>query len=1364
MTTNIAPETSSAAPVSADDGRWRPVRAGLLNVWQYTDEVLEFERGRLVLYGPNGSGKTMALELLLPHLLDASAMPGRLSTSGADRGGLWDRVCGYDENEPRTGYLWLEFASDSGSSFTTGVRLRAKPSGGGDKHWFTTSRRIGIDFSLLDDHRRPLSVEQLTECVESAGKVWGPDTTGYRQALRAVLFPGWSQERLDALIRTLLVVRKQNVTEGLSPMRLSELLSEALPPLDESELGRVADGFADLDRRRDHISQLEADIASTRRLADANRTYARAFVARLVGDVVAATTAFDNVARDVRSLQNQLEVSSRRVAELAAREEALELEDQELSGRLDGLKSSDAYKQGAALENLRQTAEAARQRAEEAERDVSHARSQAQQRRDRATRAQENRALTARQLGRARQELEAVGAELGAEMLKDVADESLVSVTNAWIEGRERAMQEVRVRLSALELAVQLRNRAQQHQSRSEAQLSSAEEAFHVATRAAEAAMKRWRDSVATWRLDARELSEYLVALDDPRTARALVTEAGSRAREPLISQRSNLQRKCAELDSELLDLRRELDAWLAGKEPEPDVPPGRRERTALSGAPFWRIVQFRGNVEDQLRGNVESALADARLLDAWVDADGDVCLPEGDSDILLLNPRPGRLTGDESLASLLEADPAANALTGMTIDRILASIALVRGDAHLAPATEQDLLIGTDGTWRTPRLAGRATLGPARYIGASSREATRQARILALKQDIATREEEQHALEAEHEVIEERLRRCDDEVRRFPSTAEVQDADQEVDRNRVRIELARDSLFQANVELETANENVKLKQHELHRVASAHQLPTEGQRLEELQQRLSGVRNRAFAFQECMERFSSAKRDAAHADDAATDAEAEAQRRLGVSQTRHREHAEAAARFAAVETSVGADYREVLERIRTAMVQRAEIHAEQKQVRADHTRAAEGKASFGVELKQAETRRAEADAQRTKAGESFVAACRDDLIGDAEIDGAPPSDGLATTTAILDAARRLRSAGVLPVSPDDADVTRMSNTVMARINDASKQLSGRVDLTFETTDRGWSLLRARREGIVSSALSLLSGLRDDLDAARAELSQKQQELFEQILSGSVREHLKERLWGAQALVDRINGLLGQIRTEAGGVMVTIKWEINPDQSDAVELRQAKDLLLHDSPVAHGRAELDAFLRARIERVRAAEDDTGEWRSRLSRTLDYRSWHRFRILVHHNRFGEKPRALDSKKVSLSTGEKTIVMVLPLLAAVTAHYEPSRGEPPCMSPRLLLMDELFPKLDFPNKRKLMGLLPKLKMDAVFTSDKDRCEYDTLDGIAIHVFQKLGNDKTTTTRLVWNGRETRMAPVTAGVADKPEEVATLTQVKG
>ncbi|MCO1658560.1 hypothetical protein [Pseudonocardia humida] len=36
--------------------RWRPVRAGILNVYQYEDETLHFAGGRLLLRGVNGSG------------------------------------------------------------------------------------------------------------------------------------------------------------------------------------------------------------------------------------------------------------------------------------------------------------------------------------------------------------------------------------------------------------------------------------------------------------------------------------------------------------------------------------------------------------------------------------------------------------------------------------------------------------------------------------------------------------------------------------------------------------------------------------------------------------------------------------------------------------------------------------------------------------------------------------------------------------------------------------------------------------------------------------------------------------------------------------------------------------------------------------------------------------------------------------------------------------------------------------------------------------------------------------------------------------------------------------------------------------
>src|SRR5260221_655396 len=53
--------------------RFQPTRAGVINVWDYVDEEWVFADGRLALRGHNGSGKTKALEVLFPFVLDGVA-------------------------------------------------------------------------------------------------------------------------------------------------------------------------------------------------------------------------------------------------------------------------------------------------------------------------------------------------------------------------------------------------------------------------------------------------------------------------------------------------------------------------------------------------------------------------------------------------------------------------------------------------------------------------------------------------------------------------------------------------------------------------------------------------------------------------------------------------------------------------------------------------------------------------------------------------------------------------------------------------------------------------------------------------------------------------------------------------------------------------------------------------------------------------------------------------------------------------------------------------------------------------------------------------------------------------------------------
>ena len=89
--------------------RYRLSRAGVLNVWQYDEQIFEFSGGRLLLRGANGAGKSKTLEMLLPFVLDGDK--ARMTASARHHTSLlWLMQEGASGSGTRTGYLWVEFA------------------------------------------------------------------------------------------------------------------------------------------------------------------------------------------------------------------------------------------------------------------------------------------------------------------------------------------------------------------------------------------------------------------------------------------------------------------------------------------------------------------------------------------------------------------------------------------------------------------------------------------------------------------------------------------------------------------------------------------------------------------------------------------------------------------------------------------------------------------------------------------------------------------------------------------------------------------------------------------------------------------------------------------------------------------------------------------------------------------------------------------------------------------------------------------------------------------------------------------------------------------------------------------------------
>jgi hypothetical protein len=242
-------------PVPASE-RWKPLRAGLVDMFYYDAEEFWFHDGRLLLRGNNGTGKSKVLALTLPFLLDGELAPHRVEPDGDRQKKMeWNLLLGGKHPNPeRLGYTWLEFgrrAADGTTEFRTiGCGLKAVAGRGIARHWFfVTTQRVGDDLQMLPASRVPLSREKLREELDGHGLVYDR-AADYRRAVDEALF-GLGEHRYEVLMNLLIQLRQPQLSKKPDEKLLSRALTEALPPLSPGLVTTVAEAFRGLDEERD---------------------------------------------------------------------------------------------------------------------------------------------------------------------------------------------------------------------------------------------------------------------------------------------------------------------------------------------------------------------------------------------------------------------------------------------------------------------------------------------------------------------------------------------------------------------------------------------------------------------------------------------------------------------------------------------------------------------------------------------------------------------------------------------------------------------------------------------------------------------------------------------------------------------------------------------------------------------------------------------------------------------------------------------------------------------------------------------------------------------------------------------------------
>ncbi|MFC9994851.1 SbcC/MukB-like Walker B domain-containing protein [Nocardia sp. NPDC127526] len=482
--------------------RFVPTRAGIVNLWDYRDQEFCFADGRLVLRGPNGSGKTKALEVLFPFVLDGRIEPRRLNPFAGEERTMKSNLL-YRKQESAYSYVWMEFARGNWAepeTVTIGIGMRATRSTDKVTRWyFVADGRVGVDFSLLGPDDRPLTRKQLAEQIGGDAIVDRP--VEYRAAIDARMF-GLGQQRYDQLINLILTLRRPQLAKNLDPRGLSQALTDGLRPLDEQLILDAARSFSDMEEVGRTLEGLVQADTATRAFVGVYRKY---LAVQAKTDVDQVRTRLDAVTHAGTALHAAAALRQRRDTERAAAETRAEDADrayeQALADR-ETLQRSSAYEGKQQLDDL---ADAVKRL--ETSSAVHHdkslkARQTVDQRAEESERAQAAVQNAASALARGEDELRSAAEEAGipwTSLPEQSRADHLTTTVRSHAEERDADVRAVRRALTLVDAAVTERTRAERATQRATelresaaADLARAEAAVTLARANTAASLRDW--------------------------------------------------------------------------------------------------------------------------------------------------------------------------------------------------------------------------------------------------------------------------------------------------------------------------------------------------------------------------------------------------------------------------------------------------------------------------------------------------------------------------------------------------------------------------------------------------------------------------------------------------------------------------------------------------------------------------------------------------------------------------------------------------------------------------------------------------------------------------------------------------------
>lgn len=1331
--------------------RWQAHKMGLINFWYYDEQEFPFVKGRILLRGSNGSGKSVTMQSVVPLLLDGDLSPERLDPFGSrDRKMVNYLLEDDDPREERTGYLYLEFKrEDSPTYCTVGMGIRARRGRPLEKWYFGLhdGRRIGVDFQLYKEvgEKITLSRKELENRIGEGGQVFARQAD-YMAYVNRQIFGFETPEQYREMIDLLIQLRTPKLSRDFKPTVINDILSDSLQPLSDEDLRPMTEAI-------DNMDNLQLNLETQRKAGEAARKILAVFDDYNRKRFLEKTQALTQCREAQKDTRKQLEQDRQeREKQLQARDEAgraresLETEKTVREKQRDELRRNDAFA-------LKQQVEATRKREKILEENLAgkekqvankmRLTAQLQEQTERLRKQAEQKKADQEDLLREMEEpAKTMGFEEHAFFAEDCRkwrEEPLDTATHRVQLGKLRKdlqdgiqlLEQIRFFQGSLDQEQQKRDQVQKKADQQERAERSAQD-----TLAQE--ISDWKELLFAWNSRNRELqltrevcTEFARQMENYSrdTDFAAMLQQVDQVRSVRFSrlevERQELEKQRQELEIQQKALQQELREWEQQKEPEPEREEAvqrnrvRLARMGIPCRPLYQLIDFRPGMAPELADHLEEALLRMGILDALVVEEKDrerIMKPvEGHADRYLF--RQGE-TVKHSLLDVLQPEIREDAFQERT--RVLLG--------SIAWNTGSTMAVREDGSYRMGILEGT---GSGQYqaglIGAQARERNRQQKMAQIRSALGAIRENLAELEKEIRSRKDRQGLLEDEFRAFPRDRELQAALKNLEQIQQRLEQLRTERQGLDDRIRELNQAIRTMGGEAAEYARKLYLPCTYEAFRKAQDALNRYGEQLARLEGVHENWLQLLARVHDQESRREEGERDRQQLAGEQARIQLELEETGKTLEAMEEQLSYTDFAQIKAAYDACTQWLDGYSRNLTElihRIDGCEAA---------CRQLEEKVNQLQGQMEGLGarEAYLVSCWQE---EAELRYVPEcirDDG--TLLGPEETEKVLRSQGVTPGS--DGLVHKLNEVFYQ-----NREFLGEYSLYFqavferpaEENHPDWPSARrldfsAQYCGVRIQLPRLSQLLDEKIRQMESLIQDKDRELFEDILSNTVGRKIRSRIYESRNWVENMNRLMGRMDTSSG-LRLHLRWrartaetEEEMDTADLVELLK-KDYRVMKPEEAR---QLNAHFRSKVKQAhRRAKDSGGEvsFHQVMRETLDYRKWFEFQLFTQKG--GEKLRELTNSVFgTFSGGEKAMSMYVPLFSAVVARYQAARED----APRLIALDEAFAGVDRRNIRDMFKLMAEFQFNFIINSQVLWGDVDTLDALAIYELIRPNNVK-------------------------------------